>query len=194
MTLTKAADKLRNKYLGQVKRALRRRERGEAESLLAGVREHLDEALAQLGLVTIDESTLQSVLGTLATPASYAGDEPSTPKAERSKRWAVVSMACLGGALAVPLLVAVVGNLTGGEAVMRVLSAITLLCPLSAVAALVFGAMGFAHPLGKTSVIAVVVLTVAAVTLLVPVRTVVTTTETLEPAVDPWGMGVAPLP
>jgi hypothetical protein len=115
-------------------------------------------------------------------------------KAERSKLWAVVSIICLGTALAVLLLVVILANVAYGDVVALILTVLSLLCLLSAIAALVFGALGSADPLGKATVIAVVVLTVAAASLLIPGRAVVTTTTTLGPAVDPWSQDFAPLP
>jgi hypothetical protein len=151
MTLDRSARRAIARYLASIRRARRGSPREETRDIIAGIREHIEEGLRQLGRETVDAAAVQTVIDGMS-PASSFGIAPEAIEADRARtaRFAYAGLIAMGAAVAVTLVTLIVlaivkpAGSTAFTIALLVSGALLL-------AAICLGAVGFRHPAGKTA-------------------------------------------
>lgn len=172
-----------DKFLKQVRQAVAGRSPEEREELVQSLEEHIFDALAELDVSHPSRKEVVEVLRRMDAPALYRSapeDIKETALATPSQsRLGRIAMWMFGAAIVIPLAGFTFANFTDADiAKLAMLAGLVLM-----IAALVFGAMGRKHPMGKAVMIICLAL-LALVTLVVPVEQIESTNGQYRESLD----------
>lgn len=186
MTSLSKAQRLIERYLHRVGKALHHLDPGERGEILADLRSHIQEELARRQVTHPSPQDVAAVLAGMETPESFRPDGASStaPWPSRSRTFGRLALIALVSALGVFLLSLLLGNLVA-EAWLR--GGVLLTLVLS-VAALALGIAGWRHPYGKGAAITAIVMLVVA-SFMFPARRTASQSGSPEPIIEERATG-----
>ena len=181
MNLTSKAQRMVNRYLGRVQRALRHLGPAERREIVDGLRTQIHESLAERGSNPVQADDVHAVLSTMDSPQGFGSENgmDSSIQTGRSHVLGRLAFFAVIGAAILAVLALLLGA-TVAESLLRgglVLSGILAICGLG------LGIAGWRSALGKAAVICAV-LALAAVSFLLPARVSTSRTDSPQPVVE----------